>query len=960
MKDFFISYNKADKKWAEWIAWTLEESGYTVVFQVWDFRPGQNFVLRMQEAAIGTEKTIAVLSEDYLNAEFTQPEWADAFKRDPQGKQRILIPVRVKECNPPGLLSPTIYIDLLGRSSDDARRELLEGVGKDRAKPNKAPMFPGDATTTLSPTNRVMPNPVPYPGTANVNSGSPTTNILSNLPTGIPFFTGREEVLKELEQTLKSTGATALTQRQAISGLGGIGKTQTAIEYARRHRNEYRALLWAVAESKESLISDFVAIATVLDLAEAKVQDQNFVVKAVKMWLETNGGWLLILDNADEPGVIDEFLPEEGDGHLLLTSRAQVFDALGILNPVELQEMSPDDARGFLLKRTGRHNLEKGEGEAVEQLAAELDYLPLALEQAGAYIKELRSSFQDYLTSYHERGLELLERGHTTGKYRKSIRTTWSLNFQQVEQTSKASADLLRVSAFLNPDRIPTDLFQRGAIHLGPDLASTLSYVDADPLVLDEVLQPLIQYSLIHRDRVSRTYNIHRLVQAVLRDGMDELTRRQWVERVVKAMASIFPNVDAIAAADSYNVERLLPHAQACAELVLVWDLQFPEASHLLNLTGRYLHWHGRLRETERLYNRAMSVRKESLGLDHLDVATSLHNMGWLYHDQGNYANARPLLTQSLATREELLGPDHPDVATTLALLGVVSEGLGHYREAYRLVLRSLEIREKAFGPSGADVADSLSLLVNLYLREGRYSDAERVVLRSLGIRENSSNLRSRQSAEIAHNLNSLAIIYDAQGKRTEAEAFYLRALSMREERFGSRHPRLAGVLANLARLYVEQGRYQEADRILARSLTIREMGLGIDHPEVALSLDQFAYSYRRQSRYSEAELPALRSLAVRERSLGPDHPDVALSLISLGRLYRDWRKFAKGEELLRRAIPILKKTFGLESMNTANALFLHAELLKGMNRKGEAQKLEGQARKIQGKLRRRPNHGAS
>lgn len=142
MSDFFVSYNRADKQWAEWIAWTLEEAGYSVVIQAWDFRPGGNFVLDMQRAAAESQKTIAVLSESYLKSSFTQPEWAAAFAQDPQSLDHKLIPVRVKECKPEGMLRPIVYIDLVGLSEPDARQALL-GAMTERAKPRREPAFPG-------------------------------------------------------------------------------------------------------------------------------------------------------------------------------------------------------------------------------------------------------------------------------------------------------------------------------------------------------------------------------------------------------------------------------------------------------------------------------------------------------------------------------------------------------------------------------------------------------------------------------------------------------------------------------------------------------------------------------------------------------------------------------------------------------------------------------------------------
>lgn len=943
MKNFFISYNKADKNWAEWIAWTLEEQGYSVVIQAWDFRPGENFVLKMEAATTDTQKTIAVLSDNYLKAEFTQPEWAAAFAQDPQGEKRILIPIRVAECTPPKLQKPIIYIDLVGLSEEAAREAIIEGL-KERGKPDEPPSFPstsGDANKANE--ERVISHPVQYPGTP--------SETIWNIPTGIKFFTGREDVLERIREALATSGTAALKQRQAISGLGGIGKTQTAIEYAQRHRDQYKTVLWAVAESRESLLSDFVAIATVLNLPERNIQDQSQTVRAVKRWLETNTEWLLILDNADEPAIIEEFLPEQAKGHILLTSRAQVFDSIGILNPIELEEMTPDDARAFLLKRTGRIELEPNETKALEEFAKELDYLPLALEQAGAYIKELRSSFQDYLASYKRRGLALLEKGHPAGKYPKSVRTTWSLNFQQVEQSSPAASDLLRVSAFLNPDRIPNELISGGATELGSELSAALAHVDTDPIVLDEVMQPLIQYSLIHRDRKSKTYDIHRLVQVVLRDGMDEATKHLWVERTVKATARVFPDVDSIDLSQWDSIERLLPHAQACAELIQTNNLQFLEAANLLNLTGRYLHLRGRLQGAESLYAKALAIREMLLGSEHLDVALSLHNQAWLLFNQGKYEEAESLYIRALIIRKEVLGIEHTHVADTLGQLGRLYNEQGKYSESGHALHRALEIREKLLGTDHPNVADSLGAIASLYLAQDKTTEAEPLLNRALTINEQAFG---SEHFEVGQNLNSLGIILNRHSRLAEAETFYLRAIAIKEKIFGTSYPGLTSELNNLAQMYIKQRRYAESEQLIRRSLEIQVTGLGEEHPDTATSLRWLAHLYLIKHNYIESEELYARALKIFENTLGLHHPYVARALMGLAMLYQYQHKYIKGESLARRALVILKNAFKSENAEVADAMSIHATLLKGMNRKGEAQRLEAQARKIQAKLNKK------
>ncbi len=163
MKDFFISYNKDDKQWAEWMAWTLEEADYEVYIQAWDFRPGSHFINEMHKATTGTDKTIMVLSPSYLEAEYTHPEWQAAFAIDPRGELRKLVPFRVRECSPGGLLTQVVYVDLVGLSEADAKLALL-GAFSDRAKPPKKPSFPGDYN--IHKTVRSISEQIPFPGKA--------------------------------------------------------------------------------------------------------------------------------------------------------------------------------------------------------------------------------------------------------------------------------------------------------------------------------------------------------------------------------------------------------------------------------------------------------------------------------------------------------------------------------------------------------------------------------------------------------------------------------------------------------------------------------------------------------------------------------------------------------------------------------------------------------------------------
>ena len=500
-KDFFISYNSADSHWAEWIASQLEEAGFSVVIQTWDFRPGSNFVLDMDKAAIEAERTIAVLSPDYLKARYTQPEWAAAFRRDPTGEQGLLLPVHVRECRHElkGLLGSLTYIDLVGLDETIAREKLLAGIRRERAKPPTTPSFPSTERPSFPGALPLIWN-VPY-----------QRNV---------FFTGREDILEKLHTTLTTGRTAALTQPQAITGLGGVGKTQTAVEYTYRYHTDYKAVLWVKADLREVMISDFVSIADLLNLPEKNEQDQNRVVNAVKRWLQSNSDWLLVCDNADDLKMVRDFIPTAGIGHTLLTTRAQAMDRLA--RRIELEKMEIEEGALFLLRRANIIASEVSLDDAAEadratakEISKAMDGHPLALDQAGAYIEETACSLSDYLKLYQTRRAELLaRRGGVAPDHPEPVTTTFSLSFRKVAQANPASIELLKLFAFLHPDAIPEEIITEGV----PDLGSILRPVAADPYKLNIAIAELLKYSLVHRNAETKTISIHRLVQAVLKD----------------------------------------------------------------------------------------------------------------------------------------------------------------------------------------------------------------------------------------------------------------------------------------------------------------------------------------------------------------------------------------------------------------------------------------------------------
>jgi tetratricopeptide (TPR) repeat protein len=379
------------------------------------------------------------------------------------------------------------------------------------------------------------------------------------------FFLGRDALLARLHAQLQAGQTTALSQSpQAISGLGGIGKTQLAIEYAYRYAHNYEAVLWARAETREDLIASYSALATLLKLPERMAGDQEKMLVAVKAWLQQNGGWLLILDNADELDLLPPLLPPLPGGHILLTTRAY-------------------DMQGFASRLT------------VETLSAQKVY------------------------QTHRRML-LQERRSLVEDHPEAVATTWLLSFKRVEARSPAAADLLRLCAHLAPDAIPETIVTEGAEHLGDQLAP----VAADAFLFAQAIEALRAYSLLSRDPRSRTLTVHRLVQAVTQDSLPAQDAQQWKQRAVLAVCAARPDVTDVKRWTA--CERWLPHALLCATWIEHEQISRPEAALLLNAAGYYLKQRGRYREAEPLYRRAISIVERLLGDDHPNTRTVRRN----------------------------------------------------------------------------------------------------------------------------------------------------------------------------------------------------------------------------------------------------------------------------------------------------------------------------------------------
>lgn len=669
---------------------------------------------------------------------------------------------------------------------------------------------------------------------------------------------------------------------EALSGLGGVGKTQIAVEYAYYYRAEYQAVLWVQADSKLGVHSGMAGLASVLNLPEQQEQEQHRVLEAVKHWLETNTTWLLIIDGVEEVAEIGTLLPQKGKGHAVLTTRSHVVGPLA--HRMVIEPLSREEGITLLLRRAQLKAADGSPDDAPPQdrdatgtLVAWMEGLPLALDQAGAYLEETQCGVAHYLGLFRTRRAELLgRRGSNVDVHPDSVTTTFSLSFEQVERSNPAAAELLRCCAFLDPNDIPETLFTTGAEYVGP----LLHPVAADPILLDQAFEAILKYSLVRRVADTHSLSMHRLVQAVIKDTMDDSTRRTWTERIVYTIASVL----AATGTDMTRWEPYMPHVLACVELIEQQRLVNLAVAHIYYMTGFYQRERALYKQAVVYCQGAVTLYEQLLGPDHWEVALALNNLALVYDEWGKYTEAEPRFRRILTMLEQTLPPDHPDLAGSLHNLARCRMFQGDFSQAEQLSQRALAILEKALGSDHLDLAPFLNTLATIYRDQGNYSQAEPLYMRALAIREKAL---PPGHLDIAYSLNALATNYVDQGAYDRAEALNLRALAIFEQIRGPDHPDVALCLMCLSDAYYYQMKYNQVKQANQRALAIYEQAEAREHPNAARAMGNLAAMYEEEGDYAQAMKLHQKALMLLEQALGPEHPDLVAFLWHYAQILR-------------------------------------------------------------------------
>ncbi|RDW87375.1 hypothetical protein BP5796_03069 [Coleophoma crateriformis] len=685
----------------------------------------------------------------------------------------------------------------------------------------------------------------------------------------VPFerdehFVGRQDALEALESHFSTRD---VHNRVVLAGLGGVGKSQIAIEYSYRLRDNEPQIwvFWVHAATAERFEQSYRTIAAKLELPSWD-DPKTDIFGLVLRWLSDidSGRWFMILDNADDltvfcPGrkqrsqdsettsttiSLLSYIPRTTNGSLLVTTRdrgAAAWIGSGYTSVIRIGVMKLYEAKlllRFKIPDTG--SIESQETELVE----ELECLPLAITQAAAYISRLTPwmTVSKYMQLYRQGDtdkIRLLD--EESGDHRRdlsvphSVIRTWQISFDQIRKQHPEASKLLSLMAMLDRQGIPEYLFY-------PHYQDTLSFGNA--------VAPLNEFSLITIEKEGNSFEMHRLVQLATKRWLDSNKElEKWQEMAMKILSDAFPNGEP---SNWEKCETLLPHTTQVLRKSEIKSNQYMVSRAALLYNMAWYNWlRGYYTLAKEESHESLSIRTKILPSTDLDIFNSMEILALVLQYQGKYDEAEPIYRQTLQLHEKVLGEENPHTLLSRGLLARLLEDQGKYEEAEPILRQTLQLREKVLGQEHPDTLTSRNNLAGLLESQGKYDEAEPIYRQTLQLYE---KVLGQEHPHTLTSRNNLAGLLESQGKYDEAEPIYRQTLQLREKVLGQEHPHTLTSRNNLAGLLKRQGKYDEAEPIYRQTLQLREKVLGQEHPHTLMSRNNLAGLLERQGKYDEAE----------------------------------------------------------------------------------------------------------
>lgn len=731
--------------------------------------------------------------------------------------------------------------------------------------------------------------------------------IVWNLPRQDIKFIDRKMISTQLYQQLLLNNKESAENLNLVvcAGLGGIGKTQLALQYARHSPHPYHLIAWFSAENIDKLKQQYLDFAKTIGYVEEvpTFEAANFYIKN---WLKNHSDWLLIYDNVQAYEDISVFLSEKG-GHVIITTRNHYWPNNLKIIPVDVMTETESIALVGSFLRHNKHHIETKENAMLKELVKTLGYLPLALSQAGAYLNQTQMSVSKYLELYKNHEEELLKNNNLFGSPNSSsVATTWDISLEAVKKETKEQAplvlSLLTVCAYLSPDVISESLLLTWIKINHPN-------VQNPELVLPKLISQLSKYSLINKNHENGTIRVHRLVQAIVRQQHRNVRDNiEWYNALIRSAHVEFVRKTEILETEARQKD-LLPHLQS---LVNYFKVLWPNAAEfnlapILNDLGTVFSLRGDFKIAQGYYERTLNALEQHYDKTHSEVADALVILGDNYRKLGNITQAKHLCERAYVVLEKKHGRYDFKTAKSLECMGNIYQEMGAVEEAKSILQDVLKIKETHYGTNHVEMASTLELLGSV-LRHLGNAEKPRVLL------EQALKIRERHFGEnhikVAFTLNQLGrTLRDAVKTRDDLipiKELYERAVKIQEKYYGENHIEVACTLDYLGRIHRVLRNLKEAQAMHERALMIKEQYYGSNHYKVAATLDYLGKVYNYLGDTKRAYTLHERALKIKEQHYGANHVAVSYSLMCLGNDYRDLGEVEKAKALHERASAIL------------------------------------------------------
>jgi tetratricopeptide (TPR) repeat protein len=944
--DIYLSYVPEDRMWADWIAAILSLRGIHVVRPSASPTANRGVREETERGVTASSRTVALLSAAYLQSAQFKGLWDAISVVDPAGTGRRLVPIKVGDTRLEGSSLPERnVVDLTRSNASQATEDVLRALGY---SPKLADQLAGP-----KPAEPRYPRTIP-----------PVWRV----PTRNASFTGRNEILEKLHDQLLSSSTTVVLP-VALHGLGGVGKTQVAQEYAHRFMAEYDLVWWVPAEQRDLINPSLAELAQPLGVRplDSTAETAEAVRDALRRG-QPYDRWLLIFDNAEEPGEIEDFFPG-GSGHVIVTSRNPAWSQ--VAEPLAVDVFSRAESLNYLRRRV--QALQEDEADTV---ADALGDLPLAIEQAGAWLAATGMSAADYVVQINEQFAATMAL-NKPANYPTSVAVTYRLSYDRLKAQSPAAARLLELCACFAPDPISLTLLN------GDEMIKSLTPYDrrlrAARSVLGLLITDITRFSLakVDRDVASNSIQVHRLIQAVIRDQMDPVYRESTMHEVHLVLAGARPRQgDTDDPVNWARYDLLWPHLVPSE----VWNCDDEEARQLLIDRVRYLWKRGDFEEALDTAHRLEEQWREKIGPDDEQTLALRFHIANVLRSQGSFHGAYELDTEIFNKQQEVLGVDHPSTLQTAGSLGGDLRGLGRFQDALELDEDTFRRNRDLLGPddpntlsSANNLAVDLRLVGDCFrardLDESTRSYRQIVLgpdhpyslhsasmlardLREAGEYEDSAEqlqeTYERYLAVLGEDFvdtlrtgKSLAISLRKMGRLDQAFSLTKEIDERYSRVYGQSHPDSLACRLNLACDLSARDDKEEAFQVASEVLRAYRESIGGSHPFTLVAENNLSTYMRGIGAVAEALALIERTLEELQSSLGEDHPFTLSCQINKANCLHDLHRLTEAENLQRDTIERLKKTLGDNHPDTLICQANLAVVLRAHRRTDEAEALQ-------------------